>query len=141
MEIQVKYLRDIDKIEKIEKGDWIDLRAGETVKLKKGEYACIPLGVAMKLPEGCEAIVLPRSSTYKHYKVLLTNGMGIIDESYCGNDDEWMFPAYATEDTIIPKNERIAQFRILKHQPSLEFIETDHLEGKNRGGLGSTGRI
>lgn len=114
-DIRIKYFdNEIDKITKIDKGDWIDLRAAETVELKKGEFKLIPLGIGMILPEGYEAHVVPRSSTYKNFKVIQTNHCGIIDESYCGNDDQWMFPAYALEDTIIKKNERICQFRIAK---------------------------
>lgn len=138
--IKVKYLADIDPIEKIEKGDWIDLRCARDVKMIAGAYVQIPLGVAMELPEGYEAIVAPRSSTFRKYGILLTNGIGIIDNSYAGPADEWTFPAYATYDTVIPKNERICQFRIQRIQPEVEFLTVDDLENPNRGGLGSTGR-
>lgn len=140
MEIKIKYLRDVDKINKLSVGDWIDLRAGKTVVLRAGEYKAIPLGVAMELPDGFEALVMPRSSTFKNYGIILVNSMGIIDESYCGDDDEWNFLAYAMRDTVIPKNERICQFRILAHQPQLELVEVDTLGNVNRGGIGSTGR-
>lgn len=139
-DIRIKYFdNEIDKITKIDKGDWIDLRAAETVELKKGEFKLIPLGIGMILPEGYEAHVVPRSSTYKNFKVIQTNHCGIIDESYCGNDDQWMFPAYALEDTIIKKNERICQFRIAKKQPEINFINVNNLGKNNRGGFGSTG--
>lgn len=137
--IKIKYLRDIEPLAKISIGDWIDMRCGEETELKKGEYKMIPLGVAMQLPKGFEAIVLPRSSTFKNYKVILVNSMGVIDETYNGDNDEWKFLAYALEDTVIPKNERICQFRIIEHQPEIEFEEVDVLGNANRGGIGSTG--
>lgn len=140
MKIRIKYLSDIDKIQKIKVGDWIDLRAAEDVRLKAGEYKHIPLGVAMELPKGYEALVAPRSSTGKRYGLLQTNSVGVIDESYCGDGDQWHFPAYAFRDTVIPKNERICQFRIIEHQPDLEFEEVETLGNANRGGIGSTGK-
>lgn len=140
-EIKVKYIHDIDRLEKIKQGDWIDLRASEHVHLITGEYRLIPLGIAMELPEGYEAHVVPRSSTYKNHGILQTNGIGIIDESYCGDNDMWMFPAYATRETFIPKGTRICQFRIVKKMEELDFITVDSLENEDRGGLGSTGVI
>ena len=138
--IRIKYFYDdISHLEKSLNGDWVDLRAAETVELKYGEYKLIPLGVGMILPEGYEALLVPRSSTYKKFGVIQTNHIGVIDESYCGEDDQWMFPAYALKDTIIYKGDRICQFRIIKHQPQLEFIEVDHLNSVSRGGFGSTG--
>lgn len=140
--IKIKYFdNEIDKIKKVENGDWIDLRAAKTVELKKGEFKLIPLGVGMILPKGYEAHIVPRSSTYKNYKVIQTNHQGVIDESYCGDGDQWMFPAYALEDTVINKNDRICQFRIVKKQPEIRFAETEKLKELNRGGFGSTGRI
>lgn len=141
MEIKIKYVRDVDKINKLAVGDWIDLRAAETVELKAGEYKQIPLGVAMQLPEGYEAVVAPRSSTFKKYGVLLANSIGIIDESYCGDGDEWQFLALAMRDTVIPKNERICQFRIVEHQPLLEVVVVESLGNADRGGIGSTGTV
>lgn len=142
MNIEIKYFTDkIDKLTYIDgKSDWIDLRAAETVKLKKDEFKLIPLGIAMKLPEGYEAHVIPRSSTYKNFGVIQTNHMGLIDESYCGNDDQWYFPAYALRDTTITVNDRICQFRIMRHQPKIEFNEVLELKGMDRGGFGSTGK-
>ena len=139
--IKIKYLRDIKKIEKINAGDWIDLRAAETIKLRKGEFKMIPLGVAMQLPKGYEALVAPRSSTFKRHGILLANSIGVIDESYCGSDDEWHFPALAMKRTVIQKNDRICQFRIIRHQPDVELVEVNQLNNPNRGGLGSTGRV
>lgn len=139
--IKIKYFdNEIDKIAKVDKGDWIDLRAAEEVTLRAGEYAMIPLGVGMKLPEGYEAHVVPRSSTFKNFGVIQTNSHGVIDESYCGDNDQWHFPAFALRDTVIHKNDRICQFRIDKKQPEVAFVEVDHLEDKDRGGFGSTGK-
>ena len=139
--IKIRYLRDINKIERFNTGDWIDLRAAETVSMAAGEYHMIPLGVAMELPKGYEALVAPRSSTFKRLGVILANSIGIIDESYKGDNDEWHFPAYAVKDTIIRKNERICQFRIIEHQPMIHLQEVDHLGNDDRGGFGSTGRM
>lgn len=138
--IKIKYFdNEIDKIEKIEKGDWVDLRAAETVELKAGEFKLIKLGIGMILPEGYEAHVVPRSSTFKNFGIIQTNHCGIIDESYCGDNDQWRFPAYALRDTIINKNDRICQFRIIKKQPEISFEAVEHLANKDRGGFGSTG--
>ena len=140
LEIKIKYFDDsLAKIKKIEQGDWIDLRAAETIELKKGEFALIPLGVAMELPEGYEAHVVPRSSTFKNFGVIETNSMAVIDESYKGDDDQWFFPAYALRDTVIEKNSRICQFRIMEKMPEVVFEEVKHLGNENRGGHGSTG--
>lgn len=139
--IKIKYLKDIQKIEKFNVGDWIDLRAAEDVAMKAGEYRMIPLGVAMELPQGYEALVAPRSSTFRKYGIILTNSVGIIDEAYKGDNDEWNFLAYAVRNTFIKKNERICQFRIIKHQPLIHLQEVDILGNADRGGIGSTGRI
>lgn len=138
--IKIKYLRSIERIKSIAVGDWIDLRAAEDVTMKAGEYKMIPLGIAMELPRGFEALVAPRSSAFRKYGVLLANSIGIIDESYKGDNDEWNFLAYAVRDTVIPKNERICQFRIIKHQPKIKMIEVETLGNPDRGGIGSTGR-
>lgn len=137
--IKIKYLRDIDKITRFNTGDWIDLRAAETVHLRQGETALIPLGVAMELPAGYEALIAPRSSAFK-MGIMMANSIGIIDESYRGDGDEWHFPAYAVRDTVIYKNDRICQFRIIEHQPYIQLREVDQLSTQNRGGIGSTGR-
>ena len=138
--IKIHYLRPVTKIEKIIKGDWIDLRTGKDMELKKGDFALIPLGVAIELPKGYEALLVPRSSTFKHYGLIQTNSIGVIDESYCGDDDEWMMPVLATRDVTIPFDDRICQFRIIKHQPEITFEETESLGNSDRGGFGSTGR-
>lgn len=140
MEIKVKYFdKEIDKIKKINIGDWTDLRAAETVELKAGEFKLIKLGVGMKLPAGYEAYVVPRSSTFKNFGILQTNSMGIIDNSYSGNNDQWMFPALAMRDTVINKNDRICQFRIMPSQAAITFEEVELLDDSDRGGFGSTG--
>lgn len=138
--IRIKYSSQIlERIKKISMGDWIDLRSAETVEMKAGEFKLIPLGVAMELPEGYEAHVVPRSSTFKNFGIIQTNSMGIIDESYCGDSDFWLFPAYALRDTKIEVNDRICQFRIMKHQPEIMFEEVEMLGNEDRGGHGSTG--
>jgi dUTP pyrophosphatase len=140
-EILIKYHDpELGKIEKIPVGDWIDLRAAETVDMDAGDFKIISLGVSMKLPTGYEAHVLPRSSTFRRWGILLTNGVGIIDESYCGEDDVWKFPAIAMRPTTIFKGDRICQFRIVKKMPEVQFIEVKQMTDKNRGGLGSTGK-
>lgn len=140
--IKIKYFSDkIDKLEYIGgKSDWIDLRASEEVTLKKGGFALIPLGVGMKLPEGYEAHVVPRSSTFKNFGIIQTNHMGVIDGSYCGDNDMWRMPVLAVRDTQIHVNDRICQFRIMKNQPEINFDEVKHLEETDRGGFGSTGK-
>ena len=140
--IRIKYFTDrIDKLEYIDgKSDWIDLRASETVELKAGEFKLIPLGVAMELPKGYEAHVVPRSSTFKNCGLLQVNSCGIIDGSYCGDEDMWRMPVYATRDTVVNFNDRICQFRIMQNQPQIVFQEVNALGNSNRGGFGSTGK-
>ena len=141
MEIEIRYLSDcIEPLRYIDgKSDWIDLRASEEITMKAGEFRLIPLGVAMKLPEGYEAYVVSRSSLYRNYGIIQANSFGIVDESYCGDNDEWFFPALALRDTTVHVNDRICQFRIMKHQPEISFTVREHLEGEDRGGFGTTG--
>jgi len=141
VKLKIKYLNDnIEHLCYVDgKSDWIDLRAAEDVELKCGEYKLIPLGVAIALPKGYEAHVVPRSSTYKNFGVIQANHMGVIDESYCGDNDWWFVPVIAMRDTKIEKGSRICQFRIMEHQPKIIFEETDKLGGTDRGGFGSTG--
>ena len=140
-EIKIKYLNDdIIRLEYIDvKSDWIDLRAAEEVELKAGEFKLIHLGVAMQLPEGYEAHIVPRSSTFKKWGIIQTNHCGIVDNSYCGPNDWWRMPVFALRDTKIEVNDRICQFRIQKNQPTLVFNEVEEMEANNRGGFGSTG--
>lgn len=139
--IKIKYFdEDAERLCYIEgKSDWIDLRASERVELEAGDFALIPLGVAMQIPEGYEGHLLPRSSTFKNYGILQTNACGIIDNSYCGDEDMWRMPVYATRDTVIEKGDRICQFRIVKNQPRIVFEECETLGNGSRGGFGSTG--
>ncbi|MFS0781991.1 dUTP diphosphatase [Bacillus sp. 1P06AnD] len=140
-QIKVKYFNpNLEKINKIAIGDWIDLRAAETVSMNQFDFKLIPLGVGMKLPEGYEANVVPRSSTYKNFGILQTNSFGVVDESYCGNDDQWFFAALALRDTVIQEGDRICQFRINKKMESVEILEVEQLEEQSRGGFGSTGK-
>ena len=140
--IKIKYhSKEISKLEYIEgKSDWIDLRAAEHVVLKKGEFKLINLGISMELPKGYEAVIVPRSSTYKNFGIIQTNHMGVIDETYCGDNDVYMMPVLAVRDTEINVNDRICQFRIQRHQPQIVFEEVEHLGNENRGGIGSTGK-
>lgn len=138
--IKIKYHNDIRPLEILDNGDWIDLRAAEDVNLEKGDFRLISLGVSMKLPEGYEAHIVPRSSTFKHWGIIQANHMGVIDNSYCGDNDIWKFPAIATRDAVIYKNDRICQFRIMKKQPCVRFYTVEHLNGPDRGGFGSSGR-
>lgn len=152
--IQIKYHDyEIDRIEAITIGDWIDLRAAEDVVIRCGEYKLISLGIAMKLPEGYEAHIVPRSSTFKTWGIIQTNSMGVIDNSYSGTNDIWKFPAFCLSargyvdgdvlydafSTHIRKGDRICQFRIVKKQPDIEFEEVLVLDEIDRGGFGSTG--
>lgn len=139
--IDIKYHADITPLEMTDKGDWCDLRAAEDVELKAGEFKLISLGVSMKLPDGYEAVIVPRSSTFKHWGILQTNHMGVVDNSYCGDNDVWKFPALATRDVKIEKNSRICQFRIQKKMEQVTFTTVDHLSGVDRGGFGSSGRM
>ena len=139
--IRIRYFTEaIDKLDYIDgKSDWIDLRASEDVVLKSGEFKLIPLGVAMELPQGYEAHIVPRSSTFKTWGIIQTNSMGVVDCSYCGDNDMWRMPVYATRDVEIHVNDRICQFRIMKNQPKISFEEVEHLDNEDRGGFGSTG--
>ena len=140
--IKIKYFTDkIEKLAYIDgKSDWIDLRAAADVDLKKGEFRLIPLGVAMELPAGYEAHVVPRSSTFKNFGIIQTNHQGVIACSYCGDNDQWFMPVYAVRDTQIRVNDRICQFRIMENQPKIVFDEVEHLDHDDRGGHGSTGK-
>ena len=138
-QIIVQYLDDtIERLTINAKGDWVDLRAAETVDMIKGDFRLIHLGVAMKLPDGCEAHIVPRSSTYKKWGIIQANHMGVIDNSYSGPNDWWRMPVLATRDTTIHKGDRICQFRIMDRQPEIEFVE-GKMTDEDRGGFGSTG--
>ncbi len=141
MQIRIKYFdSEMPRLKLIEgKSDWYDLRAAEDVSIKAGDFKLIPLGVAMQLPKGYEAHIVPRSSTFKKWGVLQTNHIGVIDCSYCGDNDQWFMPVLATRDVEIKKYDRICQFRLVENQPAFSFEEVDHLANEDRGGFGSTG--
>ena len=141
LEIKVKYFADIEPIKFIEnKSDWYDLRSAEEVEMKAGEFKLIKLGIGIALPAGYEAIIAPRSSTFKNYGIIQANSIGVVDEIYCGDNDQWMMPAIALRDTVIHKNDRICQFRILAHQPSHKITTVEKLGDTDRGAFGSTGK-
>ena len=142
MNIRIKYFSDeIERLRYIDgKSDWIDLRAAEEVSLKEGDFALINMGISVQLPRGYEMIIAARSSTFKNFGLIQTNAIGVVDESYCGDDDIIMMPVYATRDTQVHVNDRLCQFRILRHQPEIVFEEVDSLENESRGGFGSTGK-
>ena len=140
--LRIRYLSDkIEKLRYIDgRSDWIDLRVAEDMVIRKGECRLIPLGVVIELPQGYEAHVVPRSSTFRNFGLIQANSFGVVDESYCGNEDQWYVPMFAVRDTEVHVNDRICQFRIMEHQPEIVFEETDCLSGENRGGFGTTGR-
>lgn len=138
--ITIKYFdKDLEHISINKNGDWIDLRASDTITLDSGDSKLIPLGVGMILPKGYEAHIVPRSSTFKNYGIIQTNHQGVVDNSYSGDEDEWKFPAYATRKTIINKGDRICQFRIIKRQPRISLNVVEKLNKVSRGGFGSSG--
>ena len=139
LEIKVKTLSPICTPCRTKQGDWIDLKSAHDISLKAGEFAYIPLGVCMELPAGYEAHIIPRSSTFKRYGIIQTNSMGLIDNSYCGDNDWWVMPVYAVRDTFIPKGDRICQFRIVENQPESELKLVEKMNNNDRNGLGSTG--
>ena len=140
MTILIKYHNpELEKVQSLSVGDWIDLRAAERVELKAGEFHLISLGVSMKLPEGYEAHIAPRSSSFRKWGFLQVNSVGVVDNSYSGTNDIWMLPVYATRDAVIEVNDRICQFRIMERMPEVSFLEADELDPQDRGGFGSTG--
>ena len=148
MKIKIKYFDNAKELNIIEKGNWCDLYANKDMFIPEGEKMMIPLGVAMQLPEGYEAHVVPRSSTFKTWGIIQTNHIGIIDNSYCGENDQWFYPAYCLEPknfidnqygTLIRKGDKIAQFRIIEVQPKKKKKKVELLGNKDRGGFGSTG--
>lgn len=139
--MKIKYFNDVKRLEKIEKGNWIDVRCAskEDIVLKAGEYKLIPLGFALEIPKGYEGRLLPRSSTFKNFGIIATNSMGIIDDTYVGDNDQWHFPAYALRDTVIHFNDRIGQMTVVKKADDFKLEEVESFGNANRGGIGSTG--
>lgn len=131
---------NMPKLEKIDKGDWIDLRASVGGSFKRGDFALIDLGVSMRLPDGYEAHIAPRSSTFKNWGIIQTNSIGVVDNSYSGTNDVWKMPCFFTRDTVIEPNDRICQFRIVKKMEPVFFTEVTELNSTDRGGFGSSGR-
>ena len=137
--IKIRYLTGAPHLEITDKGDWIDLYTYEDISLGPDEFMYINLGVAMQLPDGYEAYLAPRSSTFVRYGLLQTNSIGIIDNSFRGTYDIWMMPVLSTRAVSIPKGTRLCQFRIVKKQPEIEFNECKSFDTADRGGFGSTG--
>jgi len=138
MKIKIKYFEGAQPLEQFSQGNWVDLRSNIDIEMKYREFALIPLGVAMQLPNNFEAYIVPRSSTFKNFGIIQTNHMGVVDFAYSGSEDQWFFPAYALRIAKIKKGDRICQFRIQQIQPNITFIESE-LSPINRGGHGSTG--
>lgn len=140
-ELRIKYFNDIQRLERISKGNWTDVRCAskEGIVLKAGEFKLIPLGFALELPKGYEGRLLPRSSTFKNFGIIQTNSQGIVDDTYIGDNDQWYFPAYALRDTVIKFNDRIAQMTVVKKADEFTLIEVDSFGNEDRGGIGSTG--
>ena len=140
--LKIKYhVKELEKLRYIDgKSDWIDLRVAENVCMKQGEYRLISMGISVEIPKGYEMLIVPRSSAYKNFGILQTNAMGVVDESFCGDNDIIHMPILAMRDTEIHINDRIGQFRLMPHQPEVHFIEVDHLDNEDRGGFGTTGK-
>ena len=140
--LKIKYhVKELEKLRYIDgKSDWIDLRVAENVSMKQGEYRLISMGISVEIPKGYEMLIVPRSSAYKNFGILQTNAMGVVDESFCGDNDIIHMPVLAMRDTEIHINDRIGQFRLMPHQPEVHFIEVDHLDNEDRGGFGTTGK-
>ena len=140
--LKIKYhVKELEKLRYIDgKSDWIDLRVAENVSMKQGEYRLISMGISVEIPKGYEMLIVPRSSAYKNFGILQTNAMGVVDESFCGDNDIIHMPILAMRDTEIHINDRIGQFRLMPHQPEVHFIEVDHLDNEDRGGFGTTGK-
>lgn len=137
-ELKVKINTHGNKLPEVH-GEWIDLYTAEDAELKQFEFKIISLGVSMKMPEGYYAHIVPRSSAFKNFGVLMTNSMGVIENDYSGPDDIWGFPALAMRETVIPKGTRLCQFRLFKSAEPVEFVQVEKMEGPNRGGFGSSG--
>ena len=140
--LKIKYhVKELEKLRYIDgKSDWIDLRVAENVSMKQGEYRLISMGISVEIPKGYEMFSVPRSSAYKNFGILQTNAMGVVDESFCGDNDIIHMPILAMRDTEIHINDRIGQFRLMPHKPEVHFIEVDHLDNEDRGGFGTTGK-
>lgn len=152
MILRIKYFENATKLKKITKGNWIDVYANKDIFVKSNERAMIPLGFALELPNGWEGHLAPRSSTFKTWGIIQTNSVGIVDDTYIGDNDQWHMPVFCLqgkdviiEDNIektgtwIRKGDKVGQFRIMEVMPSIEFEEVEFFGNDNRGGFGSTG--
>lgn len=157
MKLKIKYFEDAKKLEKIPKGNWVDVYANKDVFVPKGERAMIPLGFALELPQGWEGHLAPRSSTFKTWGIIQTNSVGVVDDTYIGDNDQWHMPVYCLQDkdecemvynngigtkkygVWIRKGDKIGQFRIMEVMPAIEFEEVESFGNADRGGFGSTG--
>ena len=148
MKLKIKYFNNAKRLEKISKGNWIDVYANEDIFVIKNQSKTIPLGFALELPKGWEGHLAPRSSTFNMWGIIQTNSIGVVDDTYIGDDDQWCMPVYCIEPksysngvagTWIRKGDKIGQFRIMEVMPNIEFEEVEKLDNKNRGGFGTTG--
>lgn len=153
LNMRIKYFDGATKLTKIAKGNWIDVYANKDVFVKEGERAMIPLGFALELPKGWEGHLAPRSSTFKTWGVIQTNAVGVVDDTYIGDNDQWHMPVFCLQGkdteilneveekgTWIRKGDKIGQFRVIEVMPEIEFEEVESFGNQDRGGFGSTGR-
>ena len=148
MKIRIKYFEGATKLKKITKGNWIDVYARKDVFVPLAERAMIPLGFALELPKGWEGHLAPRSSTFKTWGLIQTNSVGVVDDTYIGDNDEWNMPVYCLKGhdskdgvagTLVKCGDKIGQFRIMEVMPELEFEEVESFGNVDRGGFGTTG--
>ena len=148
MKIRIKYFEGATKLKKITKGNWIDVYARKDVFVPLAERAMIPLGFALELPKGWEGHLAPRSSTFKTWGLIQTNSVGVVDDTYIGDNDEWNMPVYCLKGhdskdgvagTLVKCGDKIGQFRIMEVMPELEFEEVESFGNMDRGGFGTTG--
>ena len=144
MKMEIKYFEGATKLKKISKGNWIDVYASKDVFVPLNDRAMIPLGFALELPKGWEGHLAPRSSTFKTWGIIQTNSVGVVDDTYIGDNDQWHMPVYCLDSkneggTWIKKGDKIGQFRIMEVMPEIEFEEVEVFNNSDRGGFGSTG--
>ncbi len=144
MKLKIKYFKEAVKLKKISKGNWIDVYANKDLFVALNERAIIHLGFELELPKGWEGHLAPRSSTFKTWGIIQTNGVGVVDDTYIGDNDEWHMPVYCLQakdenGTWIKKGDKIGQFRIMEVMPEIEFEEVEFFNNIDRGGFGSTG--
>lgn len=147
MKLRIKYFEGASKLKKISKGNWIDVYANADIFVNEGERAMIPLGFALELPSGWEGHLAPRSSTFKNWGIIQTNSLGVVDDTYIGDNDQWHMPVFCLKGmdskekgTWIRKGDKIGQFRIMEVMPEIEFEEVESFGNADRGGFGTTGK-